>query len=95
MEILRGPINTSSSLKDAICNPLLMSSASRLSKVVQYTTVAATTVGEIADNSNVPFLETAVTGITALLNMVQVCLCFTLNTEQEFMVHLGVLCPIK
>ncbi|KAJ7187476.1 hypothetical protein GGX14DRAFT_611402 [Mycena pura] len=48
-----------------------MSSASRLDKLVQYTTVTATTVSDIAGNANVPFLEAAATGTTAILNTVQ------------------------
>ncbi|KAJ7192413.1 P-loop containing nucleoside triphosphate hydrolase protein, partial [Mycena pura] len=49
-----------------------MSSASRLDKLVQYITVTATTVSEIAGNANVPFLEAAAMGTTAILNTVQV-----------------------
>ncbi|KAJ7210156.1 hypothetical protein GGX14DRAFT_626548 [Mycena pura] len=48
-----------------------MPSASRLEKLVQYTTVTATTVREIAGNANVPFLEAAAMGTTAILNTVQ------------------------
>ncbi|KAJ7192286.1 hypothetical protein GGX14DRAFT_596092 [Mycena pura] len=48
-----------------------MPSASRLDKLVQYTTVTATTVREIAGSANVPFLEAAAKGTTAILNTVQ------------------------
>ncbi|KAJ7204161.1 hypothetical protein GGX14DRAFT_698881 [Mycena pura] len=43
----------------------------RLQQLLQYTAVAATTLHEIAGYTNVPFLQAAATGATAILNAAQ------------------------